>query len=293
MTELEAWFRAERATVEAALTAEVPPDAAGDVIYQAMRYSLFAGGKRLRPLLALLTGDALGQPRSASLPYACALEMVHTYSLMHDDLPCMDDDDFRRGKPTCHKVYGEAEAMLAGDALFTLAFEVFARHYAGLPAPRLANTLLDFTRALGIEGMVGGQSRDLAAEGAQVSLADLKRIHAGKTGALIRVSLTGVARLAGAEDAVPALAAYGEKLGLLFQVADDILDVEGTAADLGKTPGKDAAQQKATYPRLLGLDGAKRFLADTAAEAAALAEALPGDRARFAALAAWAAGRKS
>lgn len=292
--DLADWFAAERATVEQALERELPADAGGDVVYQAMRYSLFAGGKRLRPLLALLTGDVLGAPRELSLPYACALELVHTYSLVHDDLPSMDNDDFRRGRPTCHKVYGEAVAMLAGDALLTLAFEVLGRRYEDLPAPRLARALKELTVGLGIDGMVGGQSRDLAATGKQVGYDALRQIHAGKTGALIRVSLTGVGHLAGASPAALAdLARYGERLGLLFQIRDDILDVEGSQAQLGKTPGKDAAQGKSTYPNVLGLDGAKALLRETLDAAREAAAALPGDRARFAALADWAAARQS
>lgn len=292
--DLAAWFAAERATVEQALERELPAAAGADVVYEAMRYSLFAGGKRLRPLLAVLTGDALGAPRELSLPYACALEMVHTYSLVHDDLPVMDNDDFRRGRPTCHKVYGEAVAMLAGDALLTLAFEVLGRRYAELPAPRLAHALRDLAAGLGMEGMVGGQSRDLAATGKPVDYAALRRIHAGKTGALIRVSLTGVGHLAGAgAGALADLARYGEQLGLLFQIRDDILDVEGSQASLGKTPGKDAAQGKSTYPSIMGLGEAKALMHETLTAAREAAAALPGDRARFSALADWAATREN
>jgi geranylgeranyl diphosphate synthase type II len=291
---LDAWFARERAAVESALAEQLPESATGDTVYQAMRYSLFAGGKRLRPLLALLAGDALGEPRSLSMPFGCALEMVHTYSLIHDDLPAMDDDDLRRGRPTCHKVYGEAIAILAGDALHTYAFEVLGRAYGDLPAPRLANALLSLAQSLGTGGMVGGQCRDLHAEGRDISLDELRLIHAGKTGALIEASLTGVAHLAGASASdLEAFRAYGTKLGLLFQVRDDLLDIEGTSATLGKTPGKDVAQGKATYPRLLGQEGARQFMTDVAAETAELAARLPGDRERFIQLANWAASRSS
>lgn len=294
MTALDGWFAAERANVEKALSDFFPDNQDADPIFQGMRYSLLAGGKRLRPLLALLTGDAVGLSRKESMPFACALEMVHTYSLIHDDLPAMDDDDLRRGRPTCHKVYGEAIAILAGDALLTYAFEVLAEAYENLPAPRLARALRALAQSLGTNGMVGGQSRDLAAEGRDISLEDLRKIHAGKTGALLEVSLTGVALLAGAPaSAVDAFRAYGATLGLLFQIRDDMLDLEGTAAQLGKTPGKDVAQQKATYPRILGTEGAKRLLESTREEAVAHAQKLPGDRQRFIELAGWAARRSS
>ncbi len=309
MPDLTAWFAAGRREVDEALdrhlaaraAAVMPPARASgpgvsgdaeDVVQEAMRYSLLGGGKRLRPLLALLTGEALGAGRDLCLPYACALEMVHTYSLIHDDLPAMDNDDLRRGRPTCHKVYGEATAILAGDALLTRAFEILGEAYVELPAPRLARTLQAFAGALGARGMVGGQSRDLAAEGKAIGLEELQRIHAGKTGALIRVSLEGVALLAGApEPAVRRLAEYGDLLGLAFQIKDDLLDIEATAEQLGKTPGKDVAAQKATYPRIVGIDATRTLLRETVDRAAALAADLPGDRDRFVQLAHWVADR--
>ncbi len=292
MADLEAWFREGRAVVDAALESWLPEQPGADRVQDAMRYSLFAGGKRLRPLLAVLTGEAIGFSREQSLPYACALEMVHTYSLIHDDLPAMDNDSLRRGRPTCHVVFGEATAMLAGDCLLTLAFEVLGRAYAGLPAPRLANALITFSQALGIDGMVGGQSLDMASEGKSADLALLRRIHAGKTGALIRASCEGVGHLAGADArSLAVLRAYGASLGLLFQIRDDLLDLDGTAEQLGKTPGKDVAVGKATYPRVLGIDGARRFLDEICAETVGLVAKLPGDRQRFAELAEWAASR--
>jgi geranylgeranyl pyrophosphate synthase len=206
----------------------------------------------------------------------------------------MDDDDLRRGRPTCHKVFGEAVAILAGDALLTFAFETLGAAYENLPAPRLAHALRALAQALGTNGMVGGQSGDLAAEGKEISYEALRRIHAGKTGALIEVSLTGIALLAGADPKiVAAFKAYGANLGLLFQIRDDLLDLEGTSAQLGKTPGKDVAQGKATYPRILGLEGARDFMKSTRDETAALARKLPGDRERFIELATWAASRNS
>lgn len=291
-TGLASWLEAGRKNVEAELEGWLPIQPNADIVYQAMRYALFAGGKRLRPLLALLAGDALGQPRSLSLPFASALEMVHTYSLIHDDLPAMDNDDFRRGQPTCHKQFGEAVAILAGDALLTRAFEILGLAYESLPAPRLARTLSALGRALGFDGMVGGQSRDLAAEGRSISLEELRQIHLGKTGALIRVSLEGIGHLAGADAAaIEALARYGDALGLVFQIRDDLLDVQGTQSQLGKTPGKDAAAEKATYPRLLGITEAQRRLDEACAQAEYLATRLPGQTGMFAELVRWAAVR--
>jgi geranylgeranyl diphosphate synthase, type II len=292
MPGLDSWFIEGRGLIDGALAQALPPQE--DAVSKAMHYSLFAGGKRLRPLLAVLTSESLGFDREATLPYACALEMVHTYSLIHDDLPAMDNDDLRRGRPTCHKVFGEATALLAGDALLTRAFELLGESYESLPAPRLARTLRAFGQALGMKGMVGGQSRDLAAEGKDIGLGDLQVIHQGKTGALISVSLVGVGHLAGAPaETMKVLAEYGDTLGLIFQIRDDILDVEGTAAVLGKTPGKDEASGKATYPRIVGMDGSRSLLADSVGQAERLATRLPGDHTRFQALARWAAERQS
>ncbi len=289
---LNQWLAEERLVVESGLERFLPERQTTDDVYEAMRYSLFAGGKRLRPLLALLTGEAIGFSAEKSLPYACALEMVHTYSLIHDYLPAMDNDSLRWGRPTCHIVYGEATAMLAGDAMLTLAFEVLGEAYRDLPAPRLADALRTFARALGASGMVGGQSRDLKAEGRIVSIEELRAIHAGKTGALIEASMTGVGYLAGCPETVMAdLSKFGACLGLAFQIKDDLLDIESSSEVLGKTAGKDIAQDKATYPRLLGLDGARQMLAATTAEAVALSARLPGNPTRFAELAHWAAER--
>ena len=294
VAELGAWFGEGRKLVDAALDSRLPPDSDTDVVCQAMRYAVFSGGKRLRPLLTLLTGDALGLSRDDVLPFACSLEMVHTYSLVHDDLPAMDNDDLRRGRATCHVVYGVATAMLAGSALLTRAFEILGLAYENLPAPRLARLLSTYARAAGTHGMVGGQSRDLTAERRNVSLAELEQIHARKTGALIAVSLTGAGCIAGVDE--PTLAAldrYGEDLGLIFQIRDDLLDHEGTTADLGKTPGKDAASGKATYPRILGFDATRQRLHETIVRAEDAAAALPGKRDTFRALVHWAATRKS
>jgi geranylgeranyl diphosphate synthase type II len=254
----EALLRDKSARTEEALRAlvaewkDAPPR-----LVEAVSYSLFAGGKRLRPALALGACEMVCGTDDPALPVACALEMVHTYSLIHDDLPAMDDDDLRRGRPTSHKVFGEATAILAGDALLTLAFEAAARNGSAVIVTELA-------RAAGVAGMVGGQQMDMDAEGRDVTLAELRGIHACKTGALIR-SAARCGALAGGADAaqLDALSAYGDSLGLAFQIADDLLDVTGDAEKLGKATGADAAHVKATYPSLLGLEEARRLARQT------------------------------
>lgn len=237
---------------------------------EAMRYSTLAGGKRLRPVLCLMAAEACGGARSAALPAACALELVHTYSLIHDDLPAMDDDDLRRGRPTCHKAFDEATAVLAGDGLLTLAFEVVSRHVG--PAEAAAGCALALAEAAGPAGMVGGQMADLQAEGrSDASVPELEAIHRRKTGALLRAALRMGAVTAGAPAAVrEALDAYGRAVGLAFQIVDDLLDVQGDEAKLGKRVGKDSGLGKWTYPGLLGVDGSRaraRQLADEAVAA--------------------------
>ncbi len=254
----EALLRDKSARTEEALRAlvaewkDAPPR-----LVEAVSYSLFAGGKRLRPALALGACEMVCGTDDPALPVACALEMVHTYSLIHDDLPAMDDDDLRRGRPTSHKVFGEATAILAGDALLTMAFEAAARTGSAVIVTELA-------RAAGVAGMVGGQQMDMDAEGRDVTLAELRGIHACKTGALIR-SAARCGALAGGADAaqLDALSAYGDSLGLAFQIADDLLDVTGDAEKLGKATGADAAHVKATYPSLLGLEEARRLARQT------------------------------
>ena len=221
-------------------------------LQEAMSYSLLAGGKRLRPILVLLSCEACGGAIEAALPAACAMEMVHTYSLIHDDLPAMDNDDLRRGRPTSHVIFGEALAILAGDGLLTLAFEVLARDVA--PGETAAACCADLARAAGMAGMVGGQVADLEAEGRTVaSLEELEGIHRRKTGALLASSLTLGARIAGASNEdLHRLASYGRALGLAFQITDDLLDVCGTSQSMGKSVQKDAARGKLTYPVVLG-----------------------------------------
>lgn len=232
-------------------------------LHQAMRHALFAGGKRLRPLLVYATGATVGAAEKVLDPPACAVELIHTYSLIHDDLPAMDDDDLRRGQPTCHVVYGEALAILAGDALQALAFETLAN----APEPDVdAATRLRMLQCLGAAcgsgGMAGGQAMDLDAVGRQMPLSALERMHALKTGALIRASVRLGALAAGCRDhaRLDALDRFAATLGLAFQVRDDILDVEGNSATLGKTAGKDAHQAKPTFPSTIGLDASRQRL---------------------------------
>jgi len=254
---------------------------------EAIRYSLFAGGKRLRPALALGAAEIVSGQGGPALPAACALEMIHTYSLIHDDLPAMDDDDLRRGRPTCHKVYGEATAILAGDALLTMAFDMLAT--AGD-----LEVIREVAHAAGVSGMAGGQYDDLQAEGRQLSLEELQRIHARKTGALIRVSIRAGARLAGAsEEALEALTTYGEAIGLAFQIADDILDVVGTEEAVGKRVHKDQDRNKSTYPALVGLDEARRLAKEAADRALAALEGFGDEAALFRGLAIYIVDRES
>ena len=242
-----------------------------------MRYSVFAGGKRLRPALALLAAEACGADPSVALPGACALELVHTYSLVHDDLPAMDDDDLRRGRPTLHRAFDEATAILAGDALLTLAFEIVAREIR--PAEAAASCVRILAAASGPAGMVGGQMADLEAETRNdATVTALEAIHRRKTGALLRASLAIGAVAAGAPEPIArALDDYGRAAGLAFQVVDDLLDVQGDEAKLGKRVGKDSNLGKWTYPGLLGVAGSREKAEELASQAAAALEPL-GDR---------------
>jgi farnesyl diphosphate synthase len=289
-----------RPGVESALLAVLPAEGTepGSLV-AAMRYSVLAGGKRLRPLLFLAGAEAVGVgplPGDA-IEAAAALELLHTYSLIHDDLPCMDDDALRRGRATCHVVFGEATALLAGDALQTLGFELLATRPSGeAHAARRSDAVARAARAIGVLGMAGGQALDLEATGAPVPAGEraarLRRIHALKTGRLIRLSLELGALHAGADEArLRAVSVYGDALGLLFQIADDLLDVTQTSEVLGKTAGKDCAQEKLTYPAVFGLEGAfaERDLALAAARDAA--RRLEGEAGLLAGLAMFAAGR--
>jgi geranylgeranyl diphosphate synthase type II len=244
---------------------QTPPQA----LHKAMRYSLLAGGKRLRPVLTVTTGEAFGAATEDLMPAACAIEMIHTYSLIHDDLPAMDNDDLRRGRPTCHKVFGEAVAILAGDALLTHAFHVLAADYPRLAASRQVRVLREVATAAGsVDALIGGQVADIENEGKPVDSSTLEYIHRSKTGAMIRVSVQIGAIIAGAsDDQIEKINRFGEKIGLAFQIADDILDVTSTSEQLGKTPGKDQAALKATYPAVHGLEASEKKAVELVDEA--------------------------
>jgi len=254
--DLKSYLAERKRLVDSALE-RIFPVAAGlqKQVIEAARYSLFAGGKRLRPILCLAAADVAGGRLEPVVPAACALEMIHTYSLIHDDLPAMDNDDFRRGVPTNHKVFGEAIAVLAGDALLTEAFEFLAASGdAGVPEERVIKVIRIAVKASGYRGMIGGQVIDLECENRKVDLATVEYMHIHKTGALLSASLEIGALLGGGDESlIRAMRDFGHHLGLAFQITDDLLDVEGDAALMGKTPGSDAARNKMTYPALLGL----------------------------------------
>jgi len=244
-----------------------PGDTHPRIIHEAMHYSLFSRSKKIRPVLALATGEALGCRPENIVPYACALEMIHTHSLIHDDLPSMDNDDFRRGKPSSHKVYGEGLAILAGNGLLVLAFDILSR--PGFNPERQLKAMNLLCRAIGTEkGLLGGQVMDLTLQGGPFTREDLEYIHSSKTGALIEASVTGAAVLAGAEDAaLRHLGEYGKKVGLAFQIVDDLLDETGSPEQMGKSTGKDRESKKATYPALFGIEASRekaRELVDAA-----------------------------
>ncbi|MEI9812023.1 MAG: polyprenyl synthetase family protein [Acidobacteriota bacterium] len=229
-------------------------------IHKAMRYSLFAGGKRVRPLLAIAAAEAVSNNISGIESAACSLELIHTYSLIHDDLPALDNDDLRRGRPTCHKVFGDAMAILAGDALLTLAFEVLAK-FNGVDGHRRIQLVAELATASGtVGGMIGGQVNDIQGEGQPATVALLESIHRAKTGALLRASVRMGAIYADAhESKLAALTDFGEHIGLAFQIVDDVLDVEQSSEVLGKTAGKDAQQQKITFPAVYGLEQSREM----------------------------------
>lgn len=251
-----------------------------ETLEKAMEYSLMAGGKRLRPVLLMAAADAVGKDGAAFLTTGCAIEMIHTYSLIHDDLPAMDNDDYRRGKPTNHKVFGDGIAVLAGDALLTLAFEVMLRQEGAAPET-LVTVVSEMSRAAGPYGMVGGQVLDLEGEGRRLDLAALRKIHMGKTGALFCAAIRSGAILAGAkEEELAALTLYAERFGLAFQITDDILDVTGDEAAIGKPVGSDVRNEKATYVTLTSLEEAKKLVEDAVDEAVAALDIF-GERAAF------------
>ena len=261
--DLESYLAERRRLVDEALDRFLPKaDAYPSTIHEAMRYSVLAGGKRLRPILVIAGAEAAGGSAEDVMPTACAMELIHTYSLIHDDLPAMDDDDYRRGRPTSHKVFGEAIAVLAGDALLTLAFRLLAENFAEGRATsaaqnprRLREILTQIAEAAGTFGMIGGQVVDVQSEGKSVSAETLEYIHTHKTAALIRASLRVGALLVGAShEVLDAMIVAGSRLGLAFQIVDDILDEEGSLEELGKTAGSDKRKKKVTYPGQFGLE---------------------------------------
>lgn len=254
---------------------------APETLKEAMKYSLLAGGKRIRPLLIFATLEAFQKPPSLGLPVACAVEMIHTYSLIHDDLPAMDDDDYRRGKLTNHKVFGEATAILSGDALLTYSFQVLAEA-ASIPTERKLQLIAELARAAGPEGMVAGQIADLAAENKQVDLEQLEYIHLHKTGKLLAFCIKAGAILAGADElTIKKMDEFAHHIGLAFQIRDDVLDIIGSTEQMGKRAGSDVSKNKSTYPKLLTLEGAKEKLNDHFDLALEILNQLPLDTRRL------------
>jgi geranylgeranyl diphosphate synthase type II len=258
---LKEYLEAKKGMVDEALDRFLPGESGiSPEIFKSARYSVFAGGKRIRPILCMAAAEALGQDGAMTLPVACALEMIHTYSLIHDDLPAMDDDDYRRGMPTNHKVFGEDIAILAGDALLTEAFYLMSGSdlVNGISPDRLLRIMHEISKAAGFFGMIGGQVIDLKSEGQDVTMETLNRIHTLKTEALITVSVRAGAIIAGADEhELRKLSEYGSKIGLAFQIADDILDIEGDQEILGKDTGSDREKMKVTFPALIGIESSR------------------------------------
>jgi geranylgeranyl diphosphate synthase type II len=292
--DFDAYCAMRRQTVDTALSAHLPPeDESPEILHKAMRYSVLAGGKRLRPLLCLAACEACGAPTNTALLPALAVEILHTYTLIHDDLPCMDDDDLRRGRPTSHKVFGEANALLAGDALLTLTFEWLARSQPQPPRTP-ADLVRTLAEAAGHRGVIAGQIEDLAAEGAAPSAARVESIHRLKTAALLRASVLLGGLSAGADDDhLAALARYGEAAGLAFQIADDLLNETSTPEQLGKATGSDRERSKMTYVRVFGLEVAQRRAETLTAEACSALAAFPGPVEPLQAFARYAIARKN
>ena len=273
-------MKADIAQIEAALAQYLSRETGEgyDRIFEAAKYSALAGGKRLRPVIVLAFCRLCGGEADKAMPFACALEMIHTYSLIHDDLPCMDDDDLRRGRPTCHKAFDEATAVLAGDGRLTAAFETAAAA-KGLDAEAVLRCVRILGREAGMNGMIAGQVLDLGAEHRRISLDALNLLQSLKTGCLLRAACELGCTAAGCTDArtLEAAREYGEKLGLAFQLQDDILDIEGDARTLGKTTGKDARDEKSTFPALLGLEACRALADRLTGEAVAALDGLPGN----------------
>lgn len=279
---LDSYLSDRKKMVDRALRDYMPPEHTyPTIIFQAVRYSLFAGGKRIRPILCMAAAEALGGNPEATLPVGCALEMIHTYSLIHDDLPAMDNDDYRRGILTNHKIFGENIAILAGDALLTEAFHLLSHpaYLQDLPAEKRLDLIHDISQAAGFFGMVGGQVMDVQAEGKEFDMGTLQYIHSHKTGTMITSSVRAGAVLAGGNNGeIIAMTQYATQMGLAFQIADDILNVEGEEKRLGKKTGTDRERGKATYPALVGVENSRKKGQELLAEAMA-AIAVFGDRA--------------
>jgi geranylgeranyl diphosphate synthase type II len=269
--DIKAYLAKKKDIIDKALEKLVPPAKTFPAsVHEAMRYSLFAGGKRVRPILAVAAAEALGAKTPDFLAIAGSLELIHTYSLIHDDLPAMDNDDLRRGRPTCHKVYGEAIAILAGDGLLTMAFEALSdpRRLKAVPANRLIPIIKEISTASGVFGMIGGQVVDMESEGRDVDFPMLEYIHTHKTGALIRASVrVGALYAKAGKRQFLALTHYGEMVGLAFQIADDILDVTGTREETGKDVGSDIKKGKKTFPGFYGLEESRRRAGEVADKA--------------------------
>jgi geranylgeranyl diphosphate synthase type II len=274
--DIHRYLREKKEIVDSALERYLPKkEEFTSNLHKAIQHSLFAGGKRIRPILSIASFEAAGGKGERILPFACALEMIHTYSLIHDDLPAIDNDDYRRGKPTCHKVFGEAIAILAGDGLLTEAFRLMTNQPPEDLRSSDGGVILDLVnevaQAAGVLGMVGGQVVDVESEGKGVDLPTVQYIHARKTGAMILASVRVGAKMGGAKgEILNALTSYGESVGLAFQVVDDVLNVEGKAALMGKKTGSDLSRGKATYPSVLGLEASKKKgkeLVETAVDA--------------------------
>ena len=269
--EIKLYLEQKRQDVDRFLEAVMPPESAPPAnLHKAMRYSLFAGGKRVRPILTIAAYEAVGGSSPFILPLASSLELIHTYSLIHDDLPAMDNDDYRRGKLTNHKVFGEAMAILAGDALLTMAFDIVSRPESadGLDPRAQVRVIQELATGSGNVGMVGGQVADIEAEGKDIDLATLESVHRWKTGKLIRASVRigGIAGGATSEQ-LDRLTAYAEDIGLAFQITDDVLNVTGTREELGKDASTDASRGKKTYPTFFGVDGARKLAEERVASA--------------------------
>ena len=294
--QLASYLAEKKILIDAAIDVMVPREQKQPgILHEAIRYSLFAGGKRVRPILAIIGSEIVGGSIQTVMPLAVAIECIHTYSLIHDDLPAMDDDDLRRGKPTAHKVFGEAIAILAGDALLNLAFEIMLTgpSMRTLPTERLLKATGCLAKASGSSGLIAGQVVDMLSEGKKVDSEQIEFIMKNKTASLISASIKSGAILGGGtKEEVELLGLFGEKLGIAFQIRDDVLDYEGQSSDLGKNVGKDEKRGKATYPSILGIDGAKQLMNSEIGSAIDLIEGF-GDKALYLKLLALYIGERS